>query len=46
MASAVKGLFALATAAAISIGLLLPIPGAVHRNLDVQGHYETMDVGN
>ena len=46
MASAVKGLFALATAAAIFIGLLLPVPGAVHQNLDAQGHYELMDVGN
>uniref|UniRef100_B0T3Z0 Uncharacterized protein n=1 Tax=Caulobacter sp. (strain K31) TaxID=366602 RepID=B0T3Z0_CAUSK len=46
MASAVKGLFALATVAAISIGLLLPVPGAVHQKLDVQGLYETMDVGN
>ncbi len=46
MASAVKGIFALATVAAISIGLLLPVPCAVHKNLDTQGHYELMDVGN
>ena len=45
MASATKALFALATVAAVSIGLLLPVPGAVHQNLDARGHYETMDVG-
>ncbi len=46
MASAVKALFALATAAAVSIGLLLPVPGGVRQNLDARGHYEMMDVGN
>ena len=45
MASATKALFALATVAAISIGLLLPVPGGVHQNLDARGHYETMDIG-
>ena len=42
MASATKALFAVA---AVSIGLLLPVPGGAHRNLDARGHYETMDVG-
>ena len=46
MASTVKALFALATVAAVSIGLLLPVPGAAHRDLDAQGRYELMDVGN
>lgn len=46
MASALKALFALATVAAVSIGLLLPVPGGVHQNLDARGHYELMDVGN
>lgn len=45
MTSAVKALFALATVAAVSIGLLLPVPGA-RQNLDGRGHYELMDVGN
>ena len=45
MASATKALFALATVAAVSIGLLLPVPGAVHQKLDAPGHYELMDVG-
>ena len=45
MASAVKGLFALATAAAISIGLLLPVPGA-HKDVNMQGRFELMDVAN
>jgi hypothetical protein len=31
MASTVKALFALATVAAVSIGLLLPLPGAIRR---------------
>jgi hypothetical protein len=46
MASTVKALFALATVAAVSIGLLLPVPGAVRPSLDTRGHYELMDVGN
>ncbi len=46
MASAVKALFALATVAAVSIGLLLPVPGTVHQSPDARGHYELMDVGN
>jgi hypothetical protein len=46
MASTVKALFALATVAAVSIGLLLPVPGAIHQDLDARGHYELMDVGN
>jgi hypothetical protein len=46
MASTVKALFALAAVAAVSIGLLLPVPGAVHQNLDARGHYEMMDVGH
>ncbi len=45
MASAVKALFALATVAAVSIGLLLPVPG-MHQPLDARGHYELMDVGH
>jgi hypothetical protein len=45
MASTVKALFALATVAAVSIGLLLPVPGAVRQSLDARGHYELMDVG-
>ena len=45
MASATKALFALATVAAISIGLLLPVPGGVHQKLDAPGRYELMDVG-
>jgi hypothetical protein len=45
MTSTVKALFALATVAAVSIGLLLPVPGAGHQNLDARGRYETMDVG-
>jgi hypothetical protein len=45
MTSTVKALFALATVAAVSIGLLLPVPGAGHQRLDARGHYETMDVG-
>ena len=44
MASATKALFALAAVAAVSIGLLLPVPGA-HQNPDARGHYELMDVG-
>lgn len=36
MASATKALFALATLAAVSIGLLLPVPGAVHQSLDAR----------
>jgi hypothetical protein len=46
MASTIKALFALATVAAVSIGLLLPVPGASRQSLDAQGHYELMDVGN
>lgn len=46
MAATVKALFALATVAAVSIGLLLPVPGGVRQNLDARGHYELMDVGN
>lgn len=44
MASATKALFALATVAAVSIGLLLPVPGG-GRSSDAQGHYQLMDVG-
>ena len=46
MAAPLKALFALATVAAVSIGLLLPVPGGVHQNLDAHGQYELMDVGN
>jgi hypothetical protein len=46
MASTVKALFALAAVVAVSIGLLLPVPGAVRQSLDAHGHYELMDVGN
>jgi hypothetical protein len=46
MASTVKALFALAAVAAVSIGLLLPVPGSVRQNLDARGHYELMDVGD
>jgi hypothetical protein len=46
MASAVKALFALATVAAVSIGLLLPVPGGVRQNVDARGHYELMDVSH
>ena len=46
MASTVKALFALAAVAAVSIGLLLPVPGGLRQNLDARGHYELMDVGN
>lgn len=45
MASATKALFALAAVAAVSIGLLLPVPGGTHQKLDARGHYELMDVG-
>ena len=45
MASTIKALFTLVTLAAISIGLLLPVPGA-RQDLDARGHYELMDVGN
>jgi len=43
--AAVKSLFVLLTAAAVSIGLLLPVPGA-HRDVNVQGQFEIMDVAN
>lgn len=43
--AAVKSLFALLAAAAVSIGLLLPVPGAHRQDLDAQGQYELMDVG-
>ena len=46
MASATKALFALAAVAAVSIGLLLPVPGGGRQSLDARGHYETMDVGH
>jgi hypothetical protein len=46
MAHTVKALFALAAVAAVSIGLLLPVPGAAHRDVDAPGRYEMMDVGN
>jgi hypothetical protein len=42
--AAVKSLFAVLAAAAVSIGLLLPVPG-VHQDLNAQGQYELMDVG-
>jgi hypothetical protein len=45
MASTVKALFALAAVVAVSVGLVLPVPG-VHQSLDARGHYELMDVGN
>jgi len=45
MASTVKALFALAAVAAVSIGLLLPVPGG-RQSPDARGHYELMDVGN
>lgn len=41
MASATKALFAVA---AVSIGLLLPVPGG-RQSPDARGHYELMDVG-
>lgn len=44
MASATKALFALAAVAAVSIGLLLPVPGG-GRGSDAQSHYQLMDVG-
>jgi hypothetical protein len=44
MTSPVKALFALATVAAVSIGLMLPVPGA-RQSLDARGHYDLMDVG-
>ena len=43
--AAVKSLFALLAAAAVSIGLLLPVPG-VHRDVNVHGQFEIMDVAN
>jgi hypothetical protein len=43
--AAVKSLFALVAAAAVSIGLLLPVPGGHNQNPDARGHYELMDVG-
>lgn len=46
MASAIKALFALAAVAAVSIGLLLPVPHAGGPDLNARGHYELMDVGN
>jgi hypothetical protein len=33
-----------AAVAAVSIGLLLPVPGG-RQSLDARGHYELMDVG-
>jgi hypothetical protein len=45
MASATKALFAVAAVAAVSIGLLLPVPGG-RQSPDARGHYELMDVGN
>lgn len=44
MASATKALFAVAAVVAISIGLLLPVPGG-RQSPDARGHYELMDVG-
>jgi hypothetical protein len=46
MASTIKALFALATVAAVSIGLLLPVPRAGHQDMNARGHYELMDVGD
>jgi len=46
MTSTVKALFALAALAAVSVGLLLPVPGAVRQDLNARGHYELMDVGD
>ncbi|EJL34335.1 hypothetical protein PMI01_01723 [Caulobacter sp. AP07] len=43
--AAVKSLFVLVAVAAVSIGLLLPVPGA-HRDVNVQGQFEIMDVAN
>ncbi|CAN5185178.1 hypothetical protein BH10PSE4_BH10PSE4_10590 [soil metagenome] len=43
--AAVKSLFALLAVAAVSIGLLLPVPGA-HKDVNMQGRYELMDVAN
>ena len=43
--AAVKSLFVLLAAAAVSIGLLLPVPGGGHQSADARGHYELMDVG-
>ena len=43
--AAVKSLFALLAVAAVSIGFLLPVPGA-HKNVNMQGRYELMDVAN
>jgi hypothetical protein len=43
--AAVKSLFALLAVAAVSIGLLLPVPGA-HHSVTVHGQFETLDVAN
>jgi hypothetical protein len=43
--AAIKSLFALLAVAAVSIGLLLPVPGA-HRDVNVRGQFEIMDVAN
>jgi hypothetical protein len=43
--AAVKSLFVLLAAAAVSIGLLLPVPGA-HRDVNVQGQFEIVEIGN
>jgi hypothetical protein len=43
--AAIRSLFALLAAAAVSIGLLLPVPGT-HRDVNVPGQFETMDVAN
>jgi hypothetical protein len=43
--AAVKSLFVLLAAAAVSIGLLLPVPGA-HRDVNAQGQFEIVEIGN
>ena len=43
--AAVKSLFALLAVVAVSIGLLLPVPGA-HKDVNMQGRFELMDVAN
>ena len=43
--AAVKSLFALLAAAAVSIGLLLPVPGP-HRDVNAPGQFQIMDVAD
>ncbi|WP_426043628.1 hypothetical protein [Caulobacter sp. DWR3-1-2] len=43
--AAIKSLFALLAVAAVSIGLLLPVPG-VHKDVNMQGRHELMEVAN